>query len=194
MQAGRTALRLATLLGAVALGGLGGCSDNDDESTIEKPVMAVVHSRETLAAEIAEAPQLQVLSDVLDDTGLMQLFNGVGSYTIFAPEDAVFVRLADQGTWLREPEQRPLIAAVLRDHIVPGYLTPDDIEAALVDKDMVEIQTMGDRTLRFTRDPSGILISTENGSVVRISGAAKQGSNGVAIPVTGLLKTVPPVS
>ena len=183
------ARRLLPALGAIAVGMPASCSDSSDKEPVE-PVFVV---GEALGSEIAEAPNLTVLSGVLGDTGLMQMLNGVGSYTILAPEDAVFDRLGDGGAWLRQPEQRPIMAAILREHILPGYLTPEDIDAALDSSGSVEMQTMADHRLTFSQNGDGIRITGEDGATAHVSGAALRGSNGIAIPVNGLLKQVPPM-
>lgn len=82
-----------------------------------------------------------------------------------------------------------MLTAVLRDHIVPGYLTPDDIGAAIDAQDgQVKVQTMGDHKLAFTRDGQGYRVTAEDGSSATIAGDTTTASNGVAIPVDGVLK------
>jgi uncharacterized surface protein with fasciclin (FAS1) repeats len=79
--------------------------------------------------------------------------------------------------------------AVLRDHIVPGYLTPDDIGTAIdAQGGRVKVQTMGDHKLTFTREGKGYRVAAEDGSSAMIAGNATTASNGVAIPVDGVLK------
>ena len=143
----------------------------------------------TLAEAISDAGGLGTVAFALDDTGLSDVFEGAGSYTLFAPNDAAFEALGEVGTALREPEQRAAFAAVLRDHIVPGYLTPEDIESALdARRGSVSIETMGDQTLRFTRAGEGIRVTAENGTSAMLTGNPVRARNGVAIPLDGVLK------
>jgi uncharacterized surface protein with fasciclin (FAS1) repeats len=138
---------------------------------------------------MSKQDNLSTISAALQDTGLSQTFDSAGSYTIFAPIDDAFGKLGDTGKALQQPDQRAVLTAVLRDHIVPGYLTPDDIGTAIdAQGGRVKVRTMGDHTLTFTRDGNGYRIAAEDGSSAQIAGDATTASNGVAIPVDGVLK------
>ena len=84
------------------------------------------------------------------------------------------------------------MVAILRDHIVPGYLTPEDIANAIEQDDdgSVEMKTMGDHTLTFTQEGETITVASEDGSTALFAGEALRASNGVAIPLDGVLKQV----
>ena len=146
-------------------------------------------SDDTLAEALSGADDMSAVASALGDSGLAQVFDGAGSYTIFAPNDAAFDKLGEAGNALREPGQTAAMAAVLRDHIVPGYLTPADIEAALEAQDgRVKVETMGDHTLTFTRSGDGIMVTSEDGSRAMLTGTSLKASNGVAIALDGVLK------
>jgi len=149
---------------------------------------AATPSDETLAALVAGAEDLSVVSATLKDAGLAQVLDGVAAYTLLAPRDAAFASLGDAGNALRSPEQRPAMAAVLRDHIVPGYLTPADIAKAieLDDDGKVEMKTTAGHTLTFAKADGAITATGGDGTTVRFAGDALLASNGVAIPVDGL--------
>ena len=80
------------------------------------------------------------------------------------------------------------MVAVLRDHIVPGYLTPADIRKAveLADNGKVAMRTMGGHTLTFSSAGDTLTATGEDGASVRLDSDALLASNGVAIPVEGL--------
>ena len=147
-------------------------------------------SDETLASMVAESDDLSTVSGVLGDAGLAQVFDGAAAYTLFAPEDAAFEALGEAGEDLRTPEQRAAMVAILRDHIVPGYLTPDDIEnaIALADDGSVEMRTMGDHTLTFTGEGEVVTVTGEDGATAQFAGDALRASNGVAIPLDAVLR------
>ena len=178
--------RASALLGAVA-GALllAGCSSETGEAGTQA---AAEPSSETLAAMVAQTADLSTVSATLEDAGLAQVFDGVAAYTLLAPKDAVFAGLGETGTTLRSPEQRPAMVAVLRDHIVPGYLTPQDIARAieLDDDGKVAMKTMAGHTLTFTSNDGTITATGEDGASVAFAGDALLASNGVAIPVNGL--------
>ena len=167
------------ILGALLLAA---CSDDAGEEAASEP------SAETLAAMVSGADDLSVVSATLEDAGLAQVFDGVAAYTLLAPRDAAFTSLGEAGETLRSSEQRPAMVAVLRDHIVPGYLTPADIANAIEadDDGKVAMRTMGGHTLTFASDEGTVTATGEDGATVRFAGEALLASNGVAIPVDGL--------
>lgn len=182
----KTTLRPMATAAAAGLLALAACSDgaNDNgQGDSGSP------SGETLAQTISKADGLSTVTKAVGDSGLSQIFDGAGSYTIFAPSDQAFADLGEAGAGLGDPEQRAVMVAILRDHIVPGYLTPTDIESAIDSQGgSVKVETMGDHTLRFTRDDGGVRVTNEDGSSAMLSGGALKASNGVAIPLDGVLK------
>lgn len=173
--------------GAAAMLALAACAQEADSGDAAAQV-----SDETLTTLIANEDTMSVVSDTLDDAGLAQVFNGTAAYTILVPRDDAFEALGEAGDELRSPEQRALLVAILRDHIVPGYLTPEDIANAieLADDGQVTMTTMGDHALTFTAERTNgvITVTAEDGASARFAGDALRASNGVAIPVEGLLK------
>ena len=176
---------LAAAACALMLPACSGDSAGESDATAEV-------SDETLASVVEHADGLSTVSDVLGDAGLAQVFDGAASYTLFAPQDAAFDALGEAGDDLRSPEQRAAMVAILRDHIVPGYLTPDDIANAVdvADDGSVEMRTMGAHTLTFTGEGDTITVTGEDGSTAKFAGDALRASNGVAIPLDGVLKKV----
>ena len=171
-------------LAAVAL--LAACSGETGEGG------DVTVSDETLASMVADADGMSVAADAMSDAGLAPVFDGVAAYTVLVPQDSAFEALGEAGEALRTAEQRPAMVAILRDHIVPGYLTPEDIANAIEHDDdgSVEMKTMGDHTLTFTQEGETIVVVSEDGSTAKFAGEALRASNGVAIPLDAVLKQV----
>lgn len=173
---------------ALALLAVPACSADE---TADQAAAESEPTDDTLAAAISDADGLTVVASALGNSGLAQVFDGAGSYTIFAPNDAAFEALGETGAALREPGQSAAMAAVLRDHIVPGYLTPADIESAIeAQGGAVKVETMGDHALTFTRADDGIRVTSEDGSAAMLTGNALKARNGVAIALDGVLKKV----
>jgi uncharacterized surface protein with fasciclin (FAS1) repeats len=180
-----TALAAATLT-------LGACAEEAEQDQTEQETASEAGS-ETLAQAISDADNLSTAAKVLGDVGLAQVFDGAGSYTILVPNDAAFSALGDVHDTTAGAEHRAALAAILRDHIVPGYLTPADIGAAIdAQGGTVRAETMGEQTLSFTRDGEAIRVTSEDGSSALIAGDALRASNGVAIPLDGVLKDLTP--
>lgn len=179
--------RIMTFAAAFALAPLAACFDGTGNSSEE-----VVAADATLATALADSDNLSTIAQALGDTGLAQTFDGAGSYTVFAPTDDVFAGLGDAGAILMEEERRPLLVAVLRDHIVPGHLTPDSIRDAIGMQDgPVEMTTLGEGTLSFAIEGSDVVVTGPDNATARIAGDAIETSNGVAIPLDSLLKAPP---
>lgn len=180
---------ILSALAATSLLALGACSNGADDGAATNA--AGEPSNDTLAKAMGEADGMKTVSTALNDVGLAQVFDGAGSYTILAPNDAAFASLGDNGKALLEPGQRAAMAAVLRDHIVVGYLEPSDIESAIETKGgAVEARTMSGHTVTFSKDGDAIVVTGEDGSTATLAGNAVRASNGVAIPLDGVLKKV----
>lgn len=180
---------LLTTLAAASLVLVTACNDAVDE---EQAQTTAEPTEKTLATLVADADDLSTASGVLKEAGLAQVFDGAASYTLLAPNDAAFDKLGEAGKGLRSAEQRPAMVAVLRDHIIPGYLTPDDIGAAIErgGGNGARMRTMGGHVVTFTKDGSAIVVKHEDGSVGKFAGNALLGGNGVVIPLDTVLKKV----
>lgn len=163
---------------------LAGCSQ---ETAVSEA--AETASGETLAAVIGGAPELSTLSGALSEAGLAEVFDGPGSYTLLAPVDAAFAP-ADEG--LSGEENRAALVAVLRGHILPGHLTPDAIRKAIADSQgPVTMTTLDDGEVTFAANGQTITVSGSDGSKAAIEGEALVASNGVVLPLGGLVKKIP---
>lgn len=68
--------------------------------------------------ELLEAAQL---------AGLTEKLKGEGPWTIFAPTDEAFEKLATFTEYLMQLENKQELAAILKNHIVPGNLLVSDL-------------------------------------------------------------------
>jgi uncharacterized surface protein with fasciclin (FAS1) repeats len=180
----------AVAIALMALTPLAAC-DRADKSA--PPATAAKGTAETLTAAIADAPGLTTLATALKGTGLGTVFGGVAPYTLLAPDDDAFGKLGDAATTLKAPENGAAMAAVIKAHVLPGYITLQDIRAALdtARSKPVRMKTMAGDELTFSRDGGGILtVTTSDGIVAKVSGSQVSAGNGVAIPVDTVLKKV----
>lgn len=166
------------------LGPLAGCSQAETVSEAGES-----EPNGTLAAAIGGAPELTTVSGALSEAGLAEVFDGPGSYTLLAPEDGAF---APAGKALSGEENRAALVAVLRGHILPGHLTPDAIRKAIADKKgPVTMTTLDDGEVTFAAQGDTITVSGSDGSKATIDGEALIASNGVVLPLDGLVKKTP---
>ena len=74
---------------------------------------------DTIAAVLRDTPELSALSELLDGTGMMAALERPGRLTLFAPSDAAFEEIGDEGIadLLRD---RGSLDLIMRHHLVQG--------------------------------------------------------------------------
>ncbi|WP_156841077.1 fasciclin domain-containing protein [Novosphingobium aquimarinum] len=157
-----------------------------DDTAIVAPAKASV------AAALDDTDGMQTVAEALKETGIDQVFESPGSYTLLAPDDDAFAQLGEARKALTSGEDAAALAALLKAHILPGYVTPKDIGSAIdssSDK-AVTLRTISGSDLVFSRAGDAIVVKSEDGQTARIDGEAIAGNNSVAIPLDTVLKKV----
>ncbi|KPH64486.1 fasciclin domain-containing protein [Novosphingobium sp. ST904] len=133
---------------------------------------------------------LQTVAEALKETGIEGVFREKASYTLIAPEDDAFAKLGDPAKQLTEADDHAALAALIKDHMLTGYMTPQDISAAIkASKDgKIEIPTLGGGTLTFTQAGPTVTVTAEDGTQASFDGDPVAGGSSIAIPVNGVLK------
>lgn len=175
--------RVLTPLAVVLLAACGADNEKAAETTEQ-----VQPSSRTLAATLRAEAGFSALARTTTNAGLSGVLDGVGPYTLFAPADPAF---PEDGalTDVTDESRRAESAALLQAHIVPGALTRADIETAL-DGDAdgsVQMRTMANTLLTFSREGSTIVVTSEGGARGRLTGDERVASNGVMQPVDAVL-------
>ncbi|QPC99364.1 fasciclin domain-containing protein [Qipengyuania soli] len=176
-------------IAAIALASLpllGACSEAKDDAT------ATASTKDdgtlTLAAAITGEEGMSKLRDALTKSELSGLLEGPGSYTVLAPTDTAFDALGEDGEALFADDQKPMLIALLRDHMVPGHLTPEAIDKAIVDKGgPVTMTTLGEGQVTFAKEGDAITVSMPGGAKAKFAGTAVAANNGVIIPLDAVL-------
>ena len=152
---------------------VGGAEMFADKNIVENAVNSADHT--TLVAAVKAA-------------GLVDTLAGEGPFTVFAPTNDAFAELDMP---LQGEEAQAARVAILREHIVPGFLTREDIAGAIDGAGgSGEMQTMGSNTLTFTKDGDTLVVASSDGTQARVSGTAISGANGTVFPVDGVLKSL----
>ena len=175
------------LAGAIAgLALLPACSSDAD--TVDEDGTTQEEATRTLAASLGDLPDMASLNGAISEAELGSIFDGPGSYTLLAPNDAAFNALGEEGKTLMSEEQRPVLIGLLREHILPGHLTPENIAQALEDKGGdVTMTTLGGGEVTFSKDGDTISVSNGMGSTAKLATNATAATNGVIIPVDTVL-------
>lgn len=186
----------AVWLAAAACLAAAGCSEGGNEAASNEQAGNASANASTAAGEgtivtaLRGDGELSTVTELANNAGLAPVLEGVGPYTLFAPTNSALQGLGDQRLGeLRGEAMRPQAVALLRAHIVPGVLTRRDIEAAInaAHEGPVEMRTMSDTVLTFTRDGDAIVVSSADGARARLTGAERTASNGAVQPIDGVL-------
>lgn len=175
----------AGLIAGIALS-LSACGSDSD---IETAPGVSDRSGDALAEVVTDEGGVSVIGDALEKTGLTGVIEGEANYTILAPTDAAFELLGEEATAMLADEERgAIVAAILREHMVPGALTPDAIRTAISDNGgEVTMTTFGSGDLTWTVDGEDIVVTNAGGQTARLGGDAIVAKNGVLIPIDAVL-------
>ena len=175
---------------AMALVQLSGCDKPADKAAA---TAASEPGAATLTAAIGGAAGMSTVAAALKSTGLSTVFDGTASYTVLVPQDDAFGALGDAAARLKAPENGAAMAAVIKAHVLPGYMTVADIGTALTKAQgkPVRITTMAGNEVTFTRSGETLNVTAADGSTAKVSGQELTAGNGVAIPVDAVLKKIP---
>ncbi|WP_271077096.1 fasciclin domain-containing protein [Aurantiacibacter sp. MUD61] len=181
----RTRTSLAAVLGCTLM--LAACGESAADGTDEANGEP---GTQTVAAMISGSGELSTVNGLLQDAGLSATFDGAPHYTVFAPTDDALGSLGEEFTG---DEAQAALIAVLREHVVPGYLTPDDIANAIeANGGPVEMATMGSGTLTFAMDGDTVTVAGESGGEGSAIDSEMLGANGVVVPIDTVLKDLTP--
>lgn len=176
---------------------LAGCSGGEEAK--EEPVMDSVAAspaepaQARLATMLAGNEELERVNQLAGNAGMIDLLNGVGPYTLFAPTNRAVAALGEErGQALTREDMSAPAAALLRAHIVPGVVTRRDLTAALAaagDRP-VQMRTMAGTMLTFARTDGPMTVSSGDGPPARLVGEEGLAANGAVQPIDALLVPV----
>ncbi|MBX7483265.1 fasciclin domain-containing protein [Qipengyuania qiaonensis] len=142
----------------------------------------------TLAAALGANDDLGTLREAIGESELSGVLDGSASYTVLAPSNEAFEALGEESSTLLEAEQRPVLVAILRDHLLPGHLTPEAIgEAIEQNGGPVTMATLGEADVTFFKTGDNLTVAMEDGGTATFSGTAIAANNGVVIPIDTVL-------
>ncbi len=136
----------------------------------------------TISEVVDDARLLTTLATALDATGLDDELAGSGPYTLFAPSDEAFFNLGvESADAYLDPDNRALLTAVLRRHVVLGSFRLADLT------DGMRLPTLdgGELTVEVT----GSTVTVSDGNVhAEIAGTSREAANGVVHEIYTLLR------
>lgn len=143
----------------------------------------------TIVQGIGASPTHLTLTRLINGAQLSGALSGPGPFTVFAPSDDAFTRLAP-GTveTLLKPENFASLTAILKYHVVMGALTLDDIKAKIATGGgAATLTTLQGGTLTATLAGDILLLTDQGGNKSYISQPDLKESNGIIQVVNGVV-------
>ncbi|MBR0553978.1 fasciclin domain-containing protein [Stakelama marina] len=167
---------------------------NPTPAPTPEPVMvggAAMLPSKTIVENASAASNLTTLVSAVKAAGLVSTLSGPGPFTVFAPDNGAFSRLPP-GTidTLMKPENKAVLAKILKYHVVAGKLDSDAIKAKIkAGGGTAMLTTVEGEALKATLGPNGnIKLSNQAGTTVGyIDTADVMQSNGVVHVINGVM-------
>ncbi|WP_094671664.1 fasciclin domain-containing protein [Hydrocoleum sp. CS-953] len=131
------AIAILGLVGVSASFGLPAVANFSQKSStqgvVNQPLQIADSHSKDIVATAAAAGQFNTLAAALKAAGLVEVLQGDGPFTVFAPTDEAFAALPE-GTLdkLLMPENKDKLVQILTYHVVPGKVMSGDLESGMV--------------------------------------------------------------
>ena len=144
----------------------------------------------TLAQALNDDGDVSAFAKAMSDTGLETALEGKGDYTLLAPVNEAFEPRLKRADGMTDAGKKAVFAAILRAHILPGTITPDDLRTATARAGRAATMTAMDGSqVTFSRDGEQIRLTTSEGTA-HLAGDAKVAKNGAIVPIDAVLKSI----
>ncbi len=149
------------------------------------PMMAT----RTIVDNASAAPNLSTLVAAVKAAGLVGTLSGPGPFTVFAPTNDAFGRLAPgMVDTLLKPENKASLTKVLTYHVVPGVITADDLRQRITaGGGTATLTTVEGNPITATLVGAVIALTDVNGNKSYVETADVRQSNGVVHVVNGVI-------
>ncbi|MFA5968289.1 MAG: fasciclin domain-containing protein [Sphingomonas sp.] len=163
----------------------------DNSATPPNPEVggAAMLKSKTIAENASAASNLTTLVEAVKAAGLEQTLSQPGPYTVFAPTNDAFARLAP-GTvaTLMKPENKATLTKVLTYLVVPGTITIEDLQTkAAAGGGTVTLTTVEGDPLVVAVNGRMITLTDVNGNKSYVEVGDVRQSNGVVHVVNGVV-------
>lgn len=150
---------------------------------------ATMDPAKPIPVNAAAAPNLSSLTAAVRAAGLEAQLSGPGPFTVFAPTDAAFGRLAP-GTMdtLLKPENKAALTKVLTYHVVAGTITLADLKARLASGGgTATLTTLAGDPLTVSAEGNAMSLADTSGNKAYVEIADVRQSNGVVHVINGVV-------
>lgn len=150
-------------------------SNTNSSTNATNPTTSTVKTGDIYALSTSN---FTTLSSVLRTAGLADTLRSEGPYTVFAPTDQAFAALPKETlNKLLQPENREILARILRYHVVPGEFTANELKRG-------ELKTLAQRPVNIQVNAATNQIAVNDASVIQPN---IQATNGVIHAVDEVL-------
>lgn len=150
----------------------------------EKTVMvggAAMYPSKNIIENAANSKDHTTLVAAVKAAGLVETLSGPGPFTVFAPTNAAFEKLA-AGTvdTLLKPENKSMLTKILTYHVVAGTMTSADLASAIkAGGGTAALKTVEGETLTASMRGNKIVLTDAKGGMSMVTIANVMQSNGV---------------
>lgn len=144
---------------------------------------------QTVVQNASAAPNLTTLVTAVKAAGLVPTLSGPGPFTVFAPTNEAFTRLAP-GTVenLLKPQNKPTLVKLLTYHVVPGNLSAAQLtQMVTAGGGSAKLTTVEGEPLTVTIVNNIVTLTDIHGNKSYVETADVRQSNGVVHVVNGVL-------
>ncbi|MFT6000622.1 MAG: transforming growth factor-beta-induced protein [Neolewinella sp.] len=155
-------------------------ADVDPGMLLKAEAIPTAAPGQTIAAIASGNEDFSTLVAALGAAGLVETFDGVGEYTVFAPTNAAFDKLPEGTVTELVTNQKEKLGAILAYHVLPFVISAEDLIAAIkANKNYYLIQTLGKQTIVATIEDGKVQIIDPNGNRSTVIMTDVKASNGV---------------
>ncbi len=138
---------------------------------------------------LAATPDRSTLAKLVTTAGLATDLAGPGPFTVFAPSNEAFSRMpAGALDNLSKPANKPVLATILKYHVVSGKLTAEQLKAQIAaGNGTATLTTLAGQPLTAQLGPNGnIMLTDVNGQKAYVDKADVDATNGVVHLTNGI--------
>ena len=150
---------------------------------------AAMYPGKTIVANAMNSADHTTLVAAVQAAGLVDILNGKGPFTVFAPTNDAFAQLpAGTVDMLLKPENKAMLTKVLTYHVVAGEWDAKAL-ARLIKKGngQARLETVSGGTLTAMMNGNNIIVRDEKGGTATVTIADVYQSNGVIHVVNAVL-------
>lgn len=151
---------------------------------------AQMYPSKTILANLSASGEHDRLIAAVTAAGLVDVLNGPGPFTLFAPTDAAFENLPDKGyATLTQPENKGRLSHVLDCSMVTGMTSLAQLQQLVVDHGgTYQLNTIGGCPVTFTlAAEGGLILTSDTGAQAHIVVPDIRQENGVVHVIDAVL-------